>query len=679
MVIEESLISKCHNNEIKYIAKLMIKSYNIKKSTIIGCFLSILSLSLNAQTYKIASQNRPYHNSKKSQTQINPSLQDLLKRRANLGKQLGPVSAHFSVEEYKLLKSYLSAQQADNSSYYENISHPYDNRSGEISAAKFPGESRSSGELTTVYGVDNPSTALIGFGPTTPGEVEVFGTSPVNYNFEDAGAIDPENPTTGYVIDDWGEFYSFDVESGFYTYLGNMPGWWLDMEYDRTTGILYGLSEGKLYTIDPIAVTATEVGTLGIPIEYFPATLAIDGNGVGYTFEMVEKGFYSIDLETATTTYIGHIGYNANYSQGMAYDPTTDMVYISAFNDDSFAAEWRSVDLTTGMSTLIGPIVTPAELTHVAWVSFGETLDEPTCERPTNLAVSNITSSSVDLSWDAEPNASNGYFWYVFERADNPLTDNPVATGTTQAGITTATATGLENGLAYDFYVRADCESDGLSQFSGPIKFSMLPACGGKFYDSGGPNQFYGDNEDITTVISPEDSGDAVTVTFINFDVEDEFDALYVYDGPDTNSPMISSGNPSTYSGFPAGGYYGIENPGPFTSTHSSGALTFVFLSSDLGLYPGWEADVTCASLGTDDNILDGFSFYPNPNNGMLNLKSGDDIEHVSFYNILGQKVLSENINSTTSQIDLSQLSQGTFFMKVTVNGEIGTYRIIKN
>lgn len=574
-----------------------------------------------------------------------------------------------------MLKSYLNNQRTANNTI------PLNTETGQRGSTENRGIHRISEPLTTVYGVDNPRKALIGFEPTTPGDVEVFGTSPINYNFEDAGAIDPENPTTGYVIDDWGEFYSFDVESGFYTHLGNIPGWWLDMEYDRTTGILYALSEGKLYIIDPIAVTATEVGTLGIPAEYFPATLAIDGNGIGYTFEMLEKGFYSIDLETAATSYIGNIGYNANYSQGMTYDPTTDMVYISAFNDDFFAAEWRSVDLNTGMSTLIGPIVTPAEFTHVAWVSFGETLATPTCERPTNLTVSNITSSSVDLTWDVEPNASNGYIWYIFERADNPLNDTPVATGTTPAGTTTATAIDLASGLAFDFYVRADCDSDGLSQFSGPIKFSVLPACGGKFYDSGGPNQFYGDNEDITTVIIPDTVGDVVTVTFINFDVEDEFDALYVFDGPDTNSPMISSGNPATYSDFPAGGYYGIENPGPFTSTHSSGALTFLFLSSNLGVYPGWEADVICVPLNINENLMEDedFSFYPNPTNGILKLTSSYNIENVALYNVLGQQLITKSINATTSQVDLSKLGSGTYILKVMVKGQLGTYKVLKN
>jgi hypothetical protein len=242
-----------------------------------------------------------------------------------------------------------------------------------------------------------------------------------------------------------------------------------------------------------------------------------------------------------------------------------------------------------------------------------------------------------------------------------------------------ATAT-LPDGLPYEFYVRADCESNGLSQLAFPVRFSTLPTCGGKFYDAGGPNESYYNNANEITVINPEIAGDPVTVTFTLFDVEDEFDALYVYDGPDTSSPIISSGNPETLSGFPAGGYYGLSNPGPFTSTHPSGALTFVFLSSDYGVYPGWEADVSCMSVGIqDENLMEGFSFYPNPTNGILNLNSIDNIEHVGFYNVFGQMVITQPIDATNSQLDISGLSAGTYFMKVTANGQVATYRVLKD
>ncbi|MGO3182246.1 MAG: T9SS type A sorting domain-containing protein, partial [Aequorivita sp.] len=467
---------------------------------------------------------------------------------------------------------------------------------------------------------------------------------------------------------------------GFYlsSLLGNIPGDWVGMEFDRSTGILYALSGPILYTIDPDDVTATLVGVTGINIDDIPVALAIDGNGVGYTYDLLNKLFYSIDLSTGASTVIGDIGFDANYGQGMTYDPTTDTVYMSAFNNSTFAAEWRSVDLATGATTFIGNMVNGIGDAQVAWVSIGETLAPPACPRPLSLAVSNIMSTSVDLSWDPEPNASSGYIWYVFQAGANPLIDSPVATGTTPLGTSTVTATDLSGGLIYDFYVVADCDSEGLSQFAGPVTFATIPVCGGKFYDMGGPLEHYNDGADETTTITPEDAGDAVTVTFTEFNTEYGRDALYVYDGPDASSPIISSGNPATVGGFPAGGYYGDTIPGPFTSTHSSGTLTFVFRSDGSVSYPGWEADVTCTTMGTGENLLEDFSFYPNPTDGMLNLKSADNIENVTLYNVLGQMVITKAVNARTSQLDVSGLSTGTYLMKVMVNGQSGTYRLLK-
>ena len=666
------------------------------------------------------------------------------------------------------------------------------------------------GGLTTVYGVNNANQDLIGYGITTPETVEVFGTSPITVNFENAGSIDPANPTTGYVLDNTGQFFSFDVTTGLYTNLGTISGNWVGMEFDRSSGILYAIASASLYIIDPVAVTATLVGVMGIPATNFPIALAIDGAGVGYTYEVVTDSLYSIDLATAATTLIGSIGYDANFGQGMCYDPTTDTVYMSAFNAGTFVAEWRSVDTASGLTTLIGNISDPDA--QVAWCSVGETLPPPACPKPINLVVTNIAPTSVDLSWDAEPNASSGYIWYVFDAGADISIATPVATGSTPSGTTTASATGLSSGFSYDFYVVADCNADGLSQYAGPITFATPPTCGDKFYDTGGPGGNYQNDENLTTVISPVNTGDQVTVTFTAFDVESEFDALYVYDGPDATAPLISSGNPATTSGFPAGGYYGVTNPGPFTSSHASGTLTFIFMSDGSISKAGWEADITCAptpppndmivnsidvdevgfpytdtqvnmpaattengspagcdltgangvwynfvpfqdgtatamivtpggassvtfytapnessietdltlvpqqsnqcapgtsasivtlggqayyvfvlntgavtdikidgiGLGISDNTIAGFNYYPNPTNGVLNLNSIENIENVSIYNMLGQLVIGDRINATATQVDISGLNTGTYLMKVTVNGQMETYRVLK-
>ncbi|MCH9661760.1 MAG: T9SS type A sorting domain-containing protein, partial [Bacteroidetes bacterium] len=83
-------------------------------------------------------------------------------------------------------------------------------------------------------------------------------------------------------------------------------------------------------------------------------------------------------------------------------------------------------------------------------------------------------------------------------------------------------------------------------------------------------------------------------------------------------------------------------------------------------------------TLSTNDNTIEGFAFYPNPTTGVVQLRAMDTIENVEVYNLLGQRVLIEGIASNASEINISKLNAGTYLMKVSVNGQIGTYRILK-
>jgi hypothetical protein len=45
---------------------------------------------------------------------------------------------------------------------------------------------------------------------------------------------------------------------------------------------------------------------------------------------------------------------------------------------------------------------------------------------------------------------------------------------------------------------------------------------------------------------------------------------------------------------------------------------------------------------------------------------------------MIGQEVISKNINETSSQIDMSQLSAGTYIVNVTVGDTIKTLKVVK-
>ncbi|MFT5102458.1 MAG: hypothetical protein ACI86C_000097 [Candidatus Latescibacterota bacterium] len=82
--------------------------------------------------------------------------------------------------------------------------------------------------------------------------------------------------------------------------------------------------------------------------------------------------------------------------------------------------------------------------------------------------------------------------------------------------------------------------------------------------------------------------------------------------------------------------------------------------------------------LGTEDNTIEGFGFFPNPAKDMLTLNSADTIESVEIFSIVGQQVMNQAINATSTDLNVSALSTGTYLMKVIVNGQTGVYKVIK-
>jgi hypothetical protein len=88
---------------------------------------------------------------------------------------------------------------------------------------------------------------------------------------------------------------------------------------------------------------------------------------------------------------------------------------------------------------------------------------------------------------------------------------------------------------------------------------------------------------------------------------------------------------------------------------------------------------INATVLGIEDNTLDGFSFYPNPTSDVVNLKATSTIDNVAIYNLLGQRVIEMNNAANTMELNVSNLATGTYIMKVSIGGEIGTYKVIKN
>lgn len=84
------------------------------------------------------------------------------------------------------------------------------------------------------------------------------------------------------------------------------------------------------------------------------------------------------------------------------------------------------------------------------------------------------------------------------------------------------------------------------------------------------------------------------------------------------------------------------------------------------------------APASLSDNVIDGFSMYPNPVNNSLNLKALNNIDAISIYNMLGQELMRVNPSSTQVQLDMTQISIGSYVVKVQSGAQVGAYSLIK-
>lgn len=72
------------------------------------------------------------------------------------------------------------------------------------------------------------------------------------------------------------------------------------------------------------------------------------------------------------------------------------------------------------------------------------------------------------------------------------------------------------------------------------------------------------------------------------------------------------------------------------------------------------------------------FKAYPNPVKDVLKLSYSQDMTSVSVFNLLGQQVINKSLNASEAQVDMSNLSAGTYLVKVVVDNQVKTIKVVK-
>lgn len=100
--------------------------------------------------------------------------------------------------------------------------------------------------------------------------------------------------------------------------------------------------------------------------------------------------------------------------------------------------------------------------------SGSPTCDPPTCPKPQNIEIANISNTSADISWDEIGSATQWEIFLVAQGEPGPAAD---AEGIIANSNPYTLTEGVEPGVDYDVYVRAVCAEDDKSLWTGPEYF----------------------------------------------------------------------------------------------------------------------------------------------------------------------------------------------------------------
>ena len=157
-------------------------------------------------------------------------------------------------------------------------------------------------------------------------------------------------PGTQSTVEGW---YTMDLTDGTRTLISAGGSHLSELDYDYTTGLMYGVRNSceELVKVDMATGTSSYVGyfkTANYEYLYILA-MAIDLDGQMYAIA-TDDNLYKVDKTNAVCTLVGATGANAAYTQSMTFDHNNHILYWANNGDYNL----YTIDLATGKATSKG-------------------------------------------------------------------------------------------------------------------------------------------------------------------------------------------------------------------------------------------------------------------------------------------------------------------------------------
>lgn len=274
------------------------------------------------------------------------------------------------------------------------------------------------------------------------------------------------------------------------------------------------------------------------------------------------------------------------------------------------------------------------------------------------LSVSNITQTSANASFNDATSLSWKYKLTKFDGTS-------VSSGNTTSQ--SLSFSNLQPATYYLLSVGTDCSA--AYQRTQLFMTDGNWCNGALFTDTGGTTANYGNNQTFIKTFYP--TAGALSMTFTEFGLEQDYDFMYVYNGPSTSSPLFANGN----------GLTGATLPGTFTSTHPSGAITVRFVSDESENDIGWKANFSCSVLAVEDaDIKDNsVSIYPNPAKSIITISSKEALKSLKIFDEAGRLVRAESsLKGSRLDVNISSMQTGNYVITVETEKQKVTKKLIK-
>jgi endonuclease I/chitodextrinase len=326
----------------------------------------------------------------------------------------------------------------------------------------------------------------------------------------------------------------------------------------------------------------------------------------------------------------------------------------------------------------------------------GSTLTDNTAPSvPNNINITNQTGSSFKINWNASTDDSGVTGYDVF--VDNIFKE----TATTE----TYTAIGLNSNTTYSVNILAKDSADNKSAKSTAVNATTSAAttlCGTETFENIPSNSssysslsWTGDNGiEWTAVKARTDqtlNGKAITIALFRENTIGSMTSATFANGIGSltaSTARAFSGASGTLDVLINGNIVGTL---PYNGSQQTTTISNINIAGNLNIEirrSGSEEDRviiddltwTCyATLSTKENSLEGLKIYPNPTNGNKIYFNVTKDATIKMYNILGKLIKTATVSTRKNSIDISKVSKGTYILKISIENQFTTKKIIKN